>query len=361
MRRIKYKKGRSVQPNYYEYTGSYKTEPIQLQLFAYNNEGYREWHATQWSQLIEQISNVENTSDVKWLNIHGLHDVSLIKEVVQHFKIDAHLAADILNVSKRSRMEEFEDILFFSVKSILDEPQVNEFKVEQISFLLTKNMLLSFQEKKGDYFTHIRERIRTQAGLVCKKKNDFLLYLMLDAIMENFYITLERTEDRIESLQIEAKAAYHQHILEEIEKTREHLYYLKRSIIPLRDSLFSLKSINDSNEDFTGIEAANQTFFSRLHQKALELIEQVDYDINSLVSASSFYFSAQNHRMNEIMKTLTVVSVVFIPLTFIVGIYGMNFENMPELHYQNGYYFILGFMLLLVLIMLGYFKWKKWF
>lgn len=361
MRRIKYKKGRSVQPNYFEYTGSYKNEPVQLQLFAYNNEGYREWHAKHWSELIEQISTLEKTSDVKWLNIHGLHDVSLIQEIVQYFKIDAHLGADILNVTKRSRMEEYEDVLFFSVKSILNEVQGHEIKVEQISFLLTKNFLLSFQEKKGDYFTHIRERIRTQAGLVCKKKNDFLLYLMLDAIMENFYMTLEKTEERIELLQNEAKTAYSQNVLEEIEKTRENLHFLKRSIIPLRDSLFSLKSINDSNEDFVGIDAANQTFFSRLHQKAMELIEQVDYDINSLDSASSFYFSAQSHRMNEIMKTLTVVSVVFIPLTFIVGIYGMNFENMPELQYHNGYFYILGIMFMLVLFMLGYFKWKKWF
>lgn len=361
MRRIKYKKGRNVQPNYYEYTGSYRNEPVQLQLFAYNSEGYREWHASQWNQIYEQVSGLENTSDVKWINIHGLHDVSLVKELVQFFKIDAHLAADILNVSKRSRMEEFDDVLFFSVKSILNESQNNDIKVEQISFLLTKNFLLSFQEKRGDYFTHIRERIRTQAGLVCKKKNDYLLYLMLDAIMENFYITLERTEDQIESLQNEAKTAYNQNILEEIEKTREHLYFLKRSIIPLRDSLFSLKSINDSNEDFTGIEAANQTFFSRLHQKAIELIEQVDYDINSLDSASSFYFSAQSHRMNEIMKTLTVVSVVFIPLTFIVGVYGMNFENIPELKHPNGYFYVLAVMFILVLFMLGYFRRKKWF
>jgi len=361
VRRIKYKKGRSVQPNYFEYTGSHKNEPIHLQLFAYNSEGYREWHATEWNQFKDQLTALEGTSDVKWLNIHGLHNTSLIQEVVQHFKIDTHLAADILNVTKRSRMEEYEDVLFFSVKSILNEVQDNDIKVEQISFLLTKNYLLSFQEKKGDYFTHIRERIRTQAGLVCKKKNDFLLYLMLDAIMENFYITLEKTEERIELLQNEAKTAYKQNVLEEIEKTRENLHYLKRSIIPLRDSLFSLKSINDSNEDFLGIEQANQTFFSRLHQKAMELIEQVDYDINSLDSASSFYFSAQSHRMNEIMKTLTVVSVVFIPLTFIVGIYGMNFENMPELQYQNGYFYILAVMFVIVLFMLGYFKWKKWF
>ncbi|MDP2162372.1 MAG: magnesium/cobalt transporter CorA, partial [Flavobacterium sp.] len=232
--------------------------------------------------------------------------------------------------------------------------------VEQISFLLKGNLLVSFQEKRGDFFSHIRERIKTNSGIVCKKNNDFLLYLMLDAVMENFYITIEKFEDSIELLQTEAKTIENQDVLVRIEKSREELNYLKRSLIPLRDSLYNLKSIQD-DDDYSGIEKSNFTFFARLHQKSLELLDQIDYDMNSLESASSFYFSAQSHRMNEIMKTLTIVSVVFIPLTFIVGVYGMNFENMPELAYKNGYFVTLGVMFVLVLGMIYYFKRKKWF
>ncbi len=358
MKRLKYKKGRKVQPNYFEYTGQHKEHPVAMQLFVYNSESYTETTNLNLDKV--HIQQLLDSTDVKWLNVHGLHEVDLIKKIVETVGIDLYIAGDILNVAKRTRMEEYEDWLFFSIKSILPEKDDVNVRVEQISFLLKGNLLISFQEKRGDFFSHIRERIKTNSGLICKKKSDFLLYLMLDAVMENFYITIEKYEDIIEHLQIEAKTNESQDVLIRIEKCGEDLNYLRRSIIPLKDSLFNLKSMKDDN-DFNGIEKSNYTFFSRLYQKSLELLDQVDYDISSLESASSFYFSAQGHRMNEIMKTLTIVSVIFIPLTFIVGVYGMNFENIPELKAPNGYFITLGAMLLLVLVMIYYFKRKKWF
>lgn len=358
MKRLKYKKGRKVVSNYFEYTGNHREHPVELQLFVYNAESYTETKNLSFNE--EEVKGIIASEDVKWLNIHGLHDVEVVKKVVESIGIDSYIAGDILNVSKRTRMEELNNSLFFSIKSILPEKDETNVHVEQISFLLKDNILISFQEKRGDFFTHIRERIRTNSGIVCKKKNDFLLYLMLDAVMENFYITIEKYEDLIDHLQTESKVNDKQEVLVKIEKSREDLNYLKRSIIPLRDSLYNLKSIQD-DDDFNGIEKSNFTFFARLHQKSLELLDQIDYDMNSLESASSFYFSAQSHRMNEIMKTLTVVSVIFIPLTFIVGVYGMNFDYMPELKNPNGYFITLGVMLCLVLGMAYYFKRKKWF
>jgi magnesium transporter len=358
VKRLKYKKGRKVQPNYFEYTGHHKDQPVEMQLFVYNSESFTETKDLQFQK--NEIESLLHSNDVKWLNIHGLHDVELIKKVIETIGIDAYIAGDVLNVAKRTRMEDLENALFFSIKSILPEKNETNVHVEQISFILKDNILVSFQEKRGDFFTHIRERIKTNSGLVCKKKNDFLLYLMLDAIMENFYITIEKYEDSIEQLLIEAKVNDNQDVLVRIEKCSEDLYYLKRSIIPLKDSLYNLKSLKE-DDDFNGIEKSNFTFFSRLYQKSLELLDQIEYDISSLESASSFYFSAQSHRMNEIMKTLTIVSVVFIPLTFIVGVYGMNFEHMPELKAPNGYFITLGVMFILVMVMIFYFKRKKWF
>lgn len=358
MKRLKYKKGRKVQPNYFEYTGQHKDQPIEMQLFVYNSDSYSETKNLQFDK--NQLESLLQSTDVKWLNIHGLHDVEFVKKVVETIGVDAYVASDILNVAKRSRMEELDGALFFSIKSILPEKEETNVHVEQISFILKNNVLVSFQEKRGDFFTHIRERIKSNSGIICKKKNDFLLYLMLDAIMENFYITIEKYEDIIEQLQIEAKVNDRQDVLVRIEKCSEDLNYLKRSIIPLKDSLYNLKSMKE-DENFHGIENSNYIFFSRLYQKSLELLDQIEYDISTLESASSFYFSAQSHRMNEIMKTLTIVSVVFIPLTFIVGVYGMNFEYMPELKAPYGYFITLGVMFTLVLGMLLYFKRKKWF
>jgi len=226
--------------------------------------------------------------------------------------------------------------------------------------LLKDELLVSFQEIKSDYFTHIRERIRTGSGIVRKKKNDYLLYILLDAIMENFFITIESTEGAIEGILVEAKTNHKSEVLERIEKQRENLNYLKRGIVPLRDALFTLKSTR-SDEDFDGIENANYVFFARLHQKSLEILEQIDYDINNLESASNIFYSSQTQKMNQIMKTLTIFSGIFMPLTFIVGIYGMNFENMPELRTQNGYFIVIAFMLVIVVGMVWYFKKKEWF
>jgi magnesium transporter len=182
----------------------------------------------------------------------------------------------------------------------------------------------------------------------------------LDAVMENFYITIENEEDRVEELINLSKTNAKPIVLEEIEKHRDNFNFLKRSIIPLRDSLYSIKTMKDDNV-FNTIEHENYSFFDRLHQKCLELLEQIEYDMTTLDSASSFYFSTQSHKMNEVMKTLTVVSVFFMPLTFIVGVYGMNFDNMPELHWKYGYFIILGFMFLLLVGMIIYFKKRKWY
>ena len=220
--------------------------------------------------------------------------------------------------------------------------------------------MVSFQEKRSDFFTHIRERIRTHSGIVRTKGADYLLFLLLDAIMENFYLTIENEEDKVEELINLSKNSSEPQILEQVEKHRDNYNFLKRSIIPLRDSLYSIKSIKDDNI-FNSIEVSNYTFFDRLHQKCLELLEQIEYDLENLDSVTNFYFSTQNHKMNAVMKTLTVVSVFFMPLTFIVGVYGMNFENMPELNWKYGYFIILAFMALLFIAMAIYFKKKKWY
>ena len=351
---------RKVQPNFYEYTGVHTTDPVEMQLFVYDDSGYEEYKKVSLQRVKKELEDPLQADDVKWLNVHGLYDIELIKGLGELLAIEPFIVGDILNTARRSKMEELDQVLFFSIKSILPTDDYDNLRIEQISFLLKDNTLISFQEKKSDFFTHIRERIKTHSGIVRKRKNDYLLYLLLEAVMENFFITIEYYEDCIEGLMIEAKTSDKPDVLERIEKSRENLNFLKRSILPLRDALFSLKSIHD-DDDYDGIEKGTYTFFARLHQKSLELLEQIEYDMNTLDSASSFYFSSQSHRMNEIMKILTAVSVIFMPLTFIVGVYGMNFDVMPELRYRNGYFMVLFVMFLLVLGMVYFFKKKKWF
>ena len=356
LRKIKYKKGRKVQPSILEYTGSHSDTVTEIQLFVYNQDDITEFHQI----AAEAIESHIDSEKVNWINIHGLNDPHIIQYIGNTFGADNFIIGDILNTSKRTKLEEYSDILFFNVKSLLPMKGSDNISVEQISFILKDRVLISFQEKRSDFFTHIRDRIRTNSGIVRTKNTDFLLYLLLDAIIENFYITLESEEDKVDDLITIIKVNTKPETLEHLEKHRDNLNYLKRSIIPLRDSLYSIKTIKEDNV-FNAIEQDNFSFFSRLHQKCLELLEQIESDLGTLDSASNYFFSAQNHKMNEVMKSLTVVSMFFLPLTFIVGVYGMNFKNFPELEWENGYFIIWGIMILIVIFMFAYFKVKKWF
>ncbi len=356
MQRIKYKKGRKEHIAPLEYTGIHKHVTTQMQLFVYDVDELEEILINDSLEL----KNVHQSGKVNWLNVHGLNDVTKIQDIGTYFDVDHFMISDILNTTKRTKLDEYHNVLFFSIKSLLPDASSDAINAEQISFLLKKDVLISFQEKKSNFFTHIRERLRQHSGIVREKRADFLLYLMLDSVMENFYISIESEEDKVEALINESKTSTDPKILEQVEKHRDNYNFLKRSIIPLRDSLYDIKSIRE-DEIFQEIEDKNYTFFDRLHQKSLELLEQIEYDLITIESVSNFYFSTQNHKMNEVMKTLTVVSVFFMPLTFIVGVYGMNFDNLPELHWKYGYFIIWGVMLFLLGGMIFYFKKKKWF
>ncbi|MFL9829510.1 magnesium/cobalt transporter CorA [Flavobacterium sp. ST-87] len=356
MRKIKYKKTRKVQPNPLEYTGKHKKSESEMQLFVYDEPGFKENKSIHLSDLKSSIDLTKNN----WLNLHGLNDIEIVEGIGSLFEIDSFLLSDILNTTRRTKLEETNNSLFFNIKSILPTENSDNITVEQISFMIKDGVLISFQEKRSDFFTHIRERIRTKSGIVRTKKVDFLLYLLLDAVIENFYITIENEEDKVEELLTLSKGSANPEILIRIEKHRDNFNFLKRSIVPLRDSLTGIKSLKD-DAICNVIEMDSFVYFSRLHQKSLELLEQIESDMGMLESASNFFFSSQGHKMNEIMKTLTIISSIFIPLTFLAGIYGMNFEYIPELKIHNGYFIVIGVMFLMVLGMIAYFKKIKWF
>ena len=229
MRKIKYKKGRKVQPTILEYTGSHKSIKTEMQLFVYDTNDLTEYAEFRTAQLNKCFDN----SKVNWLNIHGLNDIEIIKSVGEYLNVDNFMLGDILNTTKRTKLDEYHDVLFFNIKSLMPIDNSDNINVEQISFLLKNGILVSFQEKRSDFFTHIRERIRTHSGIVRTKKADYLLYILLDAVMENFYITLEHEEDKVEELINLSKNSDDPIILERIEKHRDNFNLLKRSVTTL--------------------------------------------------------------------------------------------------------------------------------
>lgn len=361
VKRVKYSKTRKLQPNTLEYAGSFPDVPISMQLFIYTENHFEEYNDLSLKEIEEILKNT-SVDAIKWFNLHGLHDIELLQEIGEFFQIQSYIMAEILNFGRRTRVEDLDDTLFFSLKALLPYQDVKQnIEIEQISFILKSNILLSFQEKRGDFFHIIRERIRMKIGQVRKRDTGYLLYLLMDSLMDSFFVTLDVVEDNVEQILLDARTKYHRDTLIGIEEYTQELNDVKRAVMPMREILNNVRTLHDKKNTPLIISKESLLFYDRLQYKSIEILDQIEYNLNKLDSATNYYFSSQSNRMNEIMKVLTIVSVIFIPLTFIAGVYGMNFENMPELKMENGYFITLIGMFLLVLVMIAYFKWKRWF
>lgn len=359
MKRLKVKRGKTVQPYTWLYNGEYVNEKTDIQIFLYEEEEYYE-ETVGSADRIEPILHKVKPDEMVWFNIHGLNQPDIFPELLKLFYLPAGILNEVLTISRRSRIETQDGIIFFNAKTTI--PYLIEDRVEiiPISFIVKDNLLMSFQDKKNALFEHIRERIRTKTGSVRRKKEDYLLYLMLDAILENFFLTLDEIEDKIDDITSSTKLSHKIVVLVDIQTCIDNLSVIKRAVLPLKDVLFNIKNVHiEENNKF--LDPANQIYFDRAYHKVLEILDQIDYDTRQLDSASSYFFSMQSHRMNMIMKVLTIVSVIFMPLTFIVGVYGMNFEYMPEIGYKYSYFIVWAVMLFLVIGMVYYFKRKHWF
>lgn len=358
-KRVKTKTIKTVQPYTWEYNGVYVDEPTDLQVFIYNEERYIEKTAQSFEDILPLLQSV-NENDMVWFNIHGLNDPAIFPKIAAFFDVPLSTLNEVLIISRRSRVETQEGLLFFNLKTTVSQLFEDKIEIIPISFIIKDNLLLSFQDKKNALFEHIRERIRTKVGSVRRKQEDFLLYLLLEAITENTFLSLDEIEDKVDIILNDTKKSHNIAILNAIQYQSNNLNEMKRAMLPLKDVVFNIRNIN-INEEVKFLDPVNQVYFNRMYHKVLEILDQIDYDIKQLDNASNYYFSMQSHRMNNIMKVLTIVSVIFMPLTFIVGVYGMNFDVMPELRYKYGYYTVMIVMFLLVVIMVYYFKRKRWF
>jgi magnesium transporter len=244
-----------------------------------------------------------------------------------------------------------DDLLFVTVKVLRTEGKTLE--DEQMIFIVSPNFFWSIQEKPGDYFNWIRERLEGHKGIVRKKKADYLLYLIIEAIIDNYqetYLKHEEVSDsQLNATHIKPTPAF----TSLVEKRKQELFSFKKAAISLRDMLVKLEKAR--------IKGIDVKYFSEIKEQTNNLITNIDFELQELESKINLIFSIQGHRLNEVMKTLTILSVIFIPLTFLAGIYGMNFENIPELKNPNGYFILLGVMVLVTVLAVWYFKKRKWF
>lgn len=291
---------------------------------------------------------------VNWLNLTGLADVSLVAELGNRFGVHPLLQEDMLNTSQRPKIEAFENHLFVTLKmlSIAEEGHIES---EHVSFVLGENYILSFQERPKDLFDPIRIRMEDAAGFVRKKGADYLLYLLLDVIVDHYFLITDSIADRIEVLEDEINSKTRNNHSEDIQQIRNDLLMMRKLVSPVRDMMgvFTRKQCSLILDE-------TSPFFFDLSDHVYHLSELIETYRDMNTGLKDLYMNAISLQTNKVMQTLTVVTTIFIPLSFIVGLYGMNFENMPELRNPNGYFILLGVMAVIVVGMLVLFKKRRW-
>ncbi len=321
-----------------------------MKVFSYNNESYEELTATRFEDL-------PDTGDgkVTWIDADGLADVELIKALGERFGLHALLLEDILNTEHRPTIEEFQDHLFVVAKMLSIDPVSNHLEVEQISFVIGKDYVLSLQEHPGDILDPVRERLRNGLGRLRRKGPDYLLYALLDVIVDNYFTIVDGIGDRIERLENKVLSKPNDKSLMELQELRGLLITINRFVLPTRELAGRFSTIQTSL-----IDKGTRRYVSDLQDHTVYIAESIGMFRDMLSNLENTYHAQLNARLAQVMKLLTVISTIFIPLTFIVGVYGMNFKYMPELEAPMGYPIVLSVMFVLSLAMLYWFRWIGW-
>lgn len=321
-----------------------------LELIAYNRENYDKFDGLSVDELCSQLQ----PDRVNWINLDGLNDQDIIDKLQTHFNLHTLLVEDVL-ADQRPKAEEYENYLFFTLK-MLYRIEGMQIEYEQISFVLGDNFLISFQEKEGDLFDGFRDRMRLDLGKVRKKQGDYLLYRLVDIIVDNYYNVLDRIGDLIEEMEDNVYEKPSNTIFNKIQLLKKELIFLRKALYPLREALS--KIVKGESEY---IAEENIRYYADIYDHVAHLIDSLDTYKDLTSSLLDIHINAMNTKLNEVMKVLTIISTIFMPLTFIVGVYGMNFRHMPELNWPLGYYGVWGIMILIFFLMLMFFKRKKWF
>jgi len=339
------------------HVGERKTETVRITVIDYDAENFQEKQVSS----IEECFPFKATPSVTWINIDGLHEVELIEKLGAQFEVHPLVLEDILNTGQRPKFEDFEKYMFAVLKMLRCSGEQQTVEAEQVSLVLGANHVISFQERVGDVFEPIRDRIRNSKGRIRKMGSDYLMYALLDAVIDGYFAILERLGEKIESMEEELVSMPSQKTLEQIHRLKREMIFLRKSVWPLREVISGLQRSESSliNES-TGI------YLRDVYDHTIQIIDTIESFRDTVSGMLDIYLSSISNRMNAVMKVLTIIATIFIPLTFIAGIYGMNFNperspfNMPELNWYWGYPLVLFVMGIVAIVMLIYFRRKRW-
>ena len=333
------------------YTGDHGDEKVKITILDYEESQFQEKDIKE----VEESFPFKETATVTWINVDGIHDIENIEKIGRHFGVHSLVQEDIVHTEQRPKMEEFEDHIFVVLKMISYNEENTKTVSEQVSLILGPNYVISFQEKQGDIFNSIRERIRNFKGRIRKMGADYLAYSLLDTVVDHYFLVLEKFGDRVEELEDELVSHPQPEDLHEIHRLKREMIYLRKSVWPLREVINKLERVESSL-----IKDSTQIYLRDVYDHTIQIIDTVETYRDMLSGMHDTYLSSISNRMNEIMKVLTIIATIFIPLTFIAGVYGMNFQFMPELGWKWGYFAVWGVFVSVVLLMVVFFRKRKW-
>ena len=344
-------------PGTVTYTGQETDVAITLTLCQYDGNTLSEQELSLVEiakQLKASTPKADTARGVRWLNVSGLHDEKLLVKLGEILELHPLTVEDIANVGQRPKVEFFDDYLLIVLR-MLNQDDEGELQGEQVSFVLSKNTLITFQEKPGDVFDGVRERLRQKKGRVAKLGADYLAYALMDALVDTYFLLLESYSDQTDTLEDLVVDSPTPQVLAQINSLKRDALHLRRSVWPLREIMGALQ-----REETPLLTPAVLTFVRDLYDHSVQVIDTAETLREILGSLHDTYLSSLSFKMNEVMKVLTIVGTIFIPLSFLVGVYGMNFDYMPELHVWWAYPLLWLFMVSLVAGMFAYFRRRDW-
>jgi magnesium transporter len=323
-----------------------------LTLIDYDEANFQESEV----RTVEECFSFKEKPTVTWINVEGIHEVEIVEKLGNCFGLHPLVLEDILNTDQRPKLEVYGDYIYIVLKMLYDGDPNCPIEMEQVSIILGSNFVISFQEgKEGDVFNPVRERIRSGKGFIRKTGSDYLVYSLIDTIVDNYFLILERMGDKIELLEEELLAHPTTGTLQEIQKFKNEMTFVRRVVWPLREVVSGL-----GRKESPLIHETTEIYLRDVYDHIVQIMDTIEVYREMLSGMLDIYLSSVSNRLNSVMKVLTIIATIFMPLTFIAGIYGMNFKYMPELGWRWGYPAVWLIVVIISIAMLIYFKKRKW-
>lgn len=351
-KRSKFGRKAGLAPGTITYVGEVRSFKVFADVIRYNTENLEEHK----NLAPETIPLADVPGQVQWINVTGIHDIAAIERIGQQWGIHSLVLEDIVHTEQRPKIDDYDNYLYVVVRMIDYDTTTAEISSEQLSIILKGDTILSFIEDNGDLFDKLRERLRKGNVKLRKSGADYLLYSLLDVIVDHYFVVLEKIGDRLEELEMRLLGNALAHDMARLHHLKRELIFLRKSIWPMREVVGLL------SKSETGHLQGNTGFYMRdVYDHCVHAIDTLETYRDLTSGLMDIYLTSLSNRMNRVMKTLTIIATIFIPLTFIVGVYGMNFDYMPELHVWWAYPAVWGVMLIITTGMLWYFKKKRWY